>query len=270
MPQIKHEAGRRSIELEFEVPGTPEQVWHAIATGPGITSWFTRSDVEQRVGGAIAFHMGEGMDSAGTVTAWEPPTRFAYEEPNWSPPAPPLATEFLIEARSGGTCVVRLVHSLFASSADWDDQMEDFEKGWASMFNVLRLYLAHFFGQPSANVRVMSPSPGPEKHAWDTLASAIGLAGATTGERRTISGGSGTSLAGTVERIREADYPHEALIRLDQPAPGIVLVGAYAVGGTTHTMMTLFLYGERAATIAPGVEASLRGWLDSAYVAPGR
>ena len=31
---------RREILLEVEVPGTPEQVWDAIATGPGIDSWF--------------------------------------------------------------------------------------------------------------------------------------------------------------------------------------------------------------------------------------
>jgi len=34
----KESSGRRSIEIEFEVPGTPEEVWKAIATGPGISS----------------------------------------------------------------------------------------------------------------------------------------------------------------------------------------------------------------------------------------
>ena len=29
------------IKKEVEVDGTPEQVWDAIATGPGIDSWFT-------------------------------------------------------------------------------------------------------------------------------------------------------------------------------------------------------------------------------------
>jgi len=31
---VKQEAnGRRSVQVEFEVPGTPEEVWQAIATG---------------------------------------------------------------------------------------------------------------------------------------------------------------------------------------------------------------------------------------------
>ena len=33
---VKKEAsGRRSVQVEVEVPGTPEEVWQAIATGPG-------------------------------------------------------------------------------------------------------------------------------------------------------------------------------------------------------------------------------------------
>ena len=31
----KEPSGRRSIQVEIEVPGTPEEVWRAIATGPG-------------------------------------------------------------------------------------------------------------------------------------------------------------------------------------------------------------------------------------------
>ena len=35
MPVKKDASGRRWIAVEAEVPGTPEQVWNAIATGPG-------------------------------------------------------------------------------------------------------------------------------------------------------------------------------------------------------------------------------------------
>ena len=36
MPVKKEPSGRRSVEAQVEVPGTPEDVWRAIATGPGI------------------------------------------------------------------------------------------------------------------------------------------------------------------------------------------------------------------------------------------
>lgn len=33
----KNAAGNRSVKAEVDVPGTPEEVWNAIATGPGIS-----------------------------------------------------------------------------------------------------------------------------------------------------------------------------------------------------------------------------------------
>ena len=42
----KDSSGRRSVEAEIEVPGTPETVWTAIATGPGISSWFVPAEVD--------------------------------------------------------------------------------------------------------------------------------------------------------------------------------------------------------------------------------
>jgi hypothetical protein len=82
------------------------------------------------------------MESSATVTAWDPPRRFAAESQDLGPNAPPVATEWIVEARSGGVCVVRVgVHSLFASTDEWDDQLESFESGWPWFFRILRLYL---------------------------------------------------------------------------------------------------------------------------------
>ncbi|MYI97984.1 MAG: SRPBCC domain-containing protein, partial [Acidobacteria bacterium] len=65
-------SGRRSIQAEAEVPGTPEEVWEAIATGPGIGSWFYPTDVDERVGGALRYHTGSEMDHIpAKVTAWD-------------------------------------------------------------------------------------------------------------------------------------------------------------------------------------------------------
>jgi uncharacterized protein YndB with AHSA1/START domain len=138
---------RRYIELEVEVPGTPEEVWEAIATGPGITAWFVPAEVEEREGGGLSFDiMGKGMEASGVVTAWDPPRRFVYEEEDPFGPGSPsrLATEWLVEARSGGTCVVRLVNSLFATGEDWDDQLDDLREGWGAYLHNLRVYMTHF------------------------------------------------------------------------------------------------------------------------------
>ena len=56
-------SGHRYVQAEVEVPGTPEEVWQAIATGPGISSWFVPSEVEERVGGAVTCSFGPGEPS---------------------------------------------------------------------------------------------------------------------------------------------------------------------------------------------------------------
>ena len=53
---------RRVIDLSVEVAGTPEEVWEAIATGRGISSWFVPSTVEEREGGATTSRFGEGPE----------------------------------------------------------------------------------------------------------------------------------------------------------------------------------------------------------------
>ena len=73
---VKKEAsGRRSVQVEVEVPGTPQEVWQAIATGPGISSWFVPTEFEERDGKpvAVTLNFGPGMESRSVVTAWDPP-----------------------------------------------------------------------------------------------------------------------------------------------------------------------------------------------------
>ena len=66
------------LRKEITLDATPEQVWDAIATGPGIDSWFMgRNEIEPREGGAGRLTMG-GDTSTSTVTAWEPRRRLAY------------------------------------------------------------------------------------------------------------------------------------------------------------------------------------------------
>src|SRR3712207_1069198 len=103
-PNVPHR-----FELELEVPGTPDQVWRAIATAEGISSWMMPTELDARPGGALTFHMGPDVDSHGRVTAFEPARRLTYEE-DWATlvgqagaDVTPLVTEFVVEARSGGT-----------------------------------------------------------------------------------------------------------------------------------------------------------------------
>src|SRR5438034_5882274 len=172
----KEASGRRSVQVEVEVPGTPEEVWQAIATGPGISAWFTPAEFEERDGKpvAVTLNFGPGMESRSVVTAWDPPRMFAKEADGWFPGSPPIATEWIVEARAGGVCVVRVVQSLFASSDDWDNQLEGFEGGWRAVIHGLRLYLTHFRGQRCSSIQLIASAPEPLSRAWDALLTSLG------------------------------------------------------------------------------------------------
>ena len=179
---VKKEAnGSRSVQVEVEVPGTPEQVWQAIATGPGVGAWFVPTESDGRIGGTVTNHFGGGIDSESTITEWDAPRRFT-KEGDWGPNSPTVATEWTVEARGGGMCMVRVVHSLFSETDDWDNQLTGVESGWPSFFRILRLYLEHFPGQPSSQIQLLAMPAA--SGAWEKLAGALNLAGAAPGERR--------------------------------------------------------------------------------------
>ena len=138
----------RTIDLSVDVTGTPEEVWAAIATGAGVSTWLHHTEIEPRTGGRYAYEMGEGLNETGRVAAYEPPSRFATEGVRWSPhtdavaPAAELATEWTVEARDGGTCVVRMVMSGFGAGAAWDEEIEGMATQLQAALEGLRRHLA--------------------------------------------------------------------------------------------------------------------------------
>ncbi len=250
-------SGRRWIEVETEVPGTPEEVWQAIATGPGISSWFVATDI--RDDGTLVSHFGPGMDAVGRVTLWDPPRRFSAEGDGFSPNAPPLATEWSVEARGGASCIVRVVHSLFAAADDWDDELESMESGWPGFFRVLRLYLAHFRGQPCSTFRAMAFTSLDEAQAWKVLTTSLGLANARAGQSGRT-GGDTPSLAGHVEHTDDGRNPH-LLLRAESPSPGAIWFGAVRMGDQTCLVMSAYFYGADAATTVAREEPRWQGWV---------
>ena len=154
------------MERTFEVPATPEQVWEAIATANGISAWMVPTQLDPQIGGQVSFDLG-GFTSIGVVTDYAPNRRFAYQEPwpiadqadgipvemvEWLntlgvtmsqvqhdlATITPIATEFLIEAASGGSCVVRVVSSSFGNGANWENEFfTEMVSGWGELLDNL-------------------------------------------------------------------------------------------------------------------------------------
>jgi len=159
---------------QAEVPATPDEVWAAIASGPGIDSWFMgRSDVQPGVNGTVRTVFGEYAPEL-DVTASDPASRFAYRSGE-APDGRFIAYEFLIEGRAGGSTVLRTVTSGFLPGDDWADEFEAMTLGGEMYFRTLVEYLTYFAGRFAVPVTAFGP-PGT---AWSRdrtlLCRALGL-----------------------------------------------------------------------------------------------
>jgi hypothetical protein len=159
-----------------------DEVWQAIATGPGIDSWYMgRSEVAEGIDGR------GGGDRKGTVrtvfggytpespiTVSDPGKRFAYG----TAPEPDgrfVAFDFLIEGRAAGSATLRLVTSGFLPGDDWADEFEAMTKGGALFFRTLVEYLNHFAGRTATSITVSGPAVDDVDRAWGRLGAELGL-----------------------------------------------------------------------------------------------
>lgn len=292
---VEHDGtGRRRVEAEIEVPGTPEEVWRAIATSEGLSSWFYRSRVEGGVGGAAECDFGPGMESIEQITAWKPPESYStaappgeVEEPEDGPRD--IATEWIVEARGGNLCVVRVVHSWFAETDDWDGQFEGHVYGWmASFLPALRLYLTHYQGQKCSAFQIthLSPYSGPQ--TMRTVKDSLGI-GTAKGEFASTElapdcAGRAQSLEVTdpeVRRLSERSPQVSAalhamggedpdlLLNLRQPAPGIAYISTTPLEAQALVSLRVHLFGDESAEAATGAEREWNNWLTTQFPQQG-
>lgn len=265
----KEPSGRRSVQVEVEVPGTPEEVWAAIATGPGISSWFVPTKSEECQGGQVVSTFGPGMDCPATITSWQPLKSFAAEGDMGMPGSPKVATEWTVEARAGGTCVVRVVHSLFASTDDWDNQLEGLEQGWPTYFHILRMYLERFKGMPGgcSAMQFVGFSTDSESEAWKKAGGELGLLSVAQGQRWSTPDGF-PRMSGVVDSLGQGMHANTVLFRLDTPAPGTAYVGAFSCGGMIMVCLSVYLYGDKAKAAVDRDEPAWQKWMSERFPMP--
>ncbi|PZF80972.1 SRPBCC family protein [Jiangella anatolica] len=159
---------------QADLDATPEQVWDAIATGPGIESWFMgRADVEPGPDGAVRIDFG-GYAPTHDITAWEPGKRLAYG----GEPASDgrfVAYEFLLEGRDKGSTTLRVVTSGFLPGEDWADEFEAMSRGHELFFRTLFEYVTHFAGRTATPVTAFGPPVADWEDAWAALHAELGV-----------------------------------------------------------------------------------------------
>jgi len=80
-----------------------EKVWAALTVPERIADWFTRVELEPRVGGRYHIHFDEhGYDVAGEIVEFEPPVRLAHTWPDPDPSGPPAIVRYVLEPDGDG------------------------------------------------------------------------------------------------------------------------------------------------------------------------
>lgn len=235
----------RVIDVEIIVPGSPRDVWTAIATGPGLESWYVPSEVEERQGGLITMHIGDfGTDTA-RIAEWDPPELLTYVGASPSGGSP-LTYRWTIEPENGDACTLRLVNSGFDEGDVSDADYEGLSGGWPIFLENLRLHLTHFRGR---HARALTPTvmvPGGHDEAWATFCEVLDVpVDLATGSSFATSGEGVPLLTGIVEETvfvpgRVSAY----LLLMDAPATGTAFVAAEGDGDEVACSVWLYLYDD--------------------------
>ncbi len=221
------------LELAFEIPGTPRQVWDAIATANGISSWFLPTELEERVGGTIVTHMGEEASSSGTVTDLDAPRHFAYVEPGPGGAGRPCR-------RRGHPAHHRVRRRGAIGGHLRGPRREQRLRHWCRLGGralhrhgeeldaVLRLYLTHFPGQRVTSLSAEAVVPGARETVWSDL---------------------------------------ELLLRLSDPLPGFLQFAAMDLGdGSTWAQLEGYLFSEDAPRYVERERPAWKAWIESLAV----
>lgn len=253
------DGGGRSLDFDVEVVGTPEEVWAAIATGPGISSWYVPHTVEERRGGAATARFGPGqeMEVPGRVAEWEPPRRVVFDGGDG---VEGLAFEWTIEARNGGTCIVRLVNSGFGSGADWDGMYDGMRDGWPLFLLNLQLHRRHFPGQHATAMLPSGSWSVPPERALAVLLDGLGLDHTVApGDRIDTIDGDAPDLAGTVVDVAA----NRLALVIDRPATGTAFLAAERGHGPDSAEVSVwaYLYGPDRDDVVSHEQASWSVWL---------
>jgi hypothetical protein len=157
------------VRDEITVDATPDQVWDAIASGPGVDSWLMgRTEIDSDSKTSTFDMFGDTATSA--ITAWEPGHRYATQEEK-NPDGTFMALEWLIEARDGGGAVVRFVHSGLLGE-NWEAEYNGLSVGDHAYMTKLAVYLAHFAPR-TAKQSIFLPGPITED-SWAAMTAAVG------------------------------------------------------------------------------------------------
>ena len=256
-------SGRRWVRGEVEVQGSVEEVWQAIGTDAGLSSWFTRSEFTVGADGQPTQFIcifGPGLSSTATITKWDPPRGFSVISDEFIQDGPEVATDWKIEERDGESCLLSVEHGLFVDSDEYDNHIEATEAGWPAFFRILQIYMAHHRGEPCALLELMGTA-ADEAQAWDDVSSALGFSTAKKGERFAAPAG-GLRFSGVVDTVSGET---EVILHIDEPTSGVAHLFVWPINDQILLSVRFYLYGEDATEVVSREEPRWRSWMEEQF-----
>ncbi|HEX2068896.1 MAG TPA: SRPBCC domain-containing protein [Actinomycetota bacterium] len=169
------------VDRQLEVAAAPEQAWDAITTGDGMDGWFMgRNEITPGVGGKVRT-VSPAFTEEATITAWEPPTRFAYRGDELED-GTVHQFEYQIEPRPNGSSI-RWLHT-GVLGPDWESTYEAMNEGDPMYFQKLAEYLTYFYPRKATVVDAFGPNIPDQERVWATLRPALGLPGPVKTDER--------------------------------------------------------------------------------------
>jgi uncharacterized protein YndB with AHSA1/START domain len=196
----------RTIEMSLEIEAPPGEVWKALTHARELVRWFPlKAEIEPRVGGRYWMSWEGAYEGESRIEIFEPERRLRTTWPAMTRdeggPAQ-LAVDYHLEGK-GGRTALRLVHSGFGRGANWDEEYEGIQTGWAFELRSLRHYLQRHRGHDRSAIFLVGPQTtlsGPE--VWGrVLHDGFGSPdpkGLAEGDRCSFPVGEGTIFEGTV------------------------------------------------------------------------
>jgi len=222
----------RKVDITIETNATPEQVWRAITEPEDVSSWFSPIvKVEPGVGGSMTFGWDDEMQFSSPIHVWEPNQHLQTgDDREKNGETFPIRIDYFIESNKG-TTLLRLVHSGFGDTADWDNEIAGYEDGWGMFMAIIAHRLKHP-NEPAAQATVYRNVRVPRADAWAKLTGPDGLIH-IDGSRFTVNGTEGT-----------VEFSKPNFFRGRIPAWNDALLSVFCEGKSAMITVALLVFGD--------------------------
>lgn len=220
---------RREHTTELTLPAPPAEVWKALTEAGLLQTWYAPEvRIDPKVGGEYVVSWGEGMEGGGTISAFEPEKHLGLVNERRIPAEGEpvrMAIDFFLTGK-GGETHLRLVHSGFLATSDWDNEYNGTKMGWPIMLRLMRYGLVHHRGVPGRQRWLYASAPLSVADAWHRVADLF---------------------RGTVPEF--STEPSEFCAAWKEPGDGVIYAAFAEKKGKTVITFCVVLYGDAAERI---------------------